>query len=127
MGNGLNLHPSISADVSERLYSNNDLKHILNTNYETRWDVVKDYLAFNTIRDIKRSYSEIKSIEVYSNNYTLLDNWEIRAVTKEVLDSEWCRKAIEQDEKVVWQYIYKEITISETLYLTRQEFQKKCH
>lgn len=106
-------------DVSDRLYSNIELKHILVTRYDSRWDIVREYFDFTAIRDMKRSYPEIKSIEIYSDNYSLIDNWEIRKITPEISSSDWYKKAQKKNGEVIWQYIYNDIAESNTLCLTR--------
>ncbi len=106
-------------DVSDRLYSNTELKHILVTRYDSRWDIVREYFDFTAIRDMKRSYPEIKSIEIYSDNYSLIDNWEIRKITPEISSSDWYKKAQKKNGEVIWQYIYNDIAESNTLCLTR--------
>ncbi len=106
-------------DVSDRLYSNTELKHILVTRYDSRWDIVREYFDFTAIRDMKRSYPEIKSIEIYSDNYSLIDNWEIRKISPEISSSDWYKKAQKKNGEVIWQYIYNDIAESNTLCLTR--------
>ena len=63
-------------EVSERIYFSTSTNNILSNDYRTRWDVVRDYLNFDEFAAYRRDYSEIRYIMVYTDNWTLLNNWE---------------------------------------------------
>lgn len=106
-------------DISDRIYFNSQSTDILSSFYRSRWEVVKAYLDFNEFNEYKRAYAEIKTIRIYSNNKTLLNNWEFIPSDTKTISMPWYKNALEKNGEIVWQFIWNELYKRNSLCLTR--------
>jgi len=107
------------SEVSDRIYNSGESTNIISTNYSSRWAVVKDYLSFGEFNEYRRSYNEIHTIRIYTDNRTLLNNWEFLPMEPEIPSQDWYKKALEKNGEIVWQYIWNELYNRNSLCLTR--------
>jgi two-component system, sensor histidine kinase YesM len=92
--------------VSNNLLYDLHLKNVVNTKYQTRYDVVKSYREFDSFQEYRKLYKdEISNIKFYMENETLLNNWEIIPADKMILNSKWYKAAIAGKGLVRWIYM----------------------
>ncbi|CAI6086974.1 sensor histidine kinase [Cohnella sp. JJ-181] len=95
----------VPIDLSNQALIDQKLRKIVNTRFESTFDVVNAYSEFTAFRDYKRLYREINSVRFYTRNDTLLDNWEFFAENAEVAARPWYAEALEAQGRIVWRYI----------------------
>ncbi|MCR8655854.1 cache domain-containing sensor histidine kinase [Paenibacillus endoradicis] len=76
-------------DISGILMSDANLSNVINTQYESTYEVVKAFQDYSDFREYLKLYNEISNIKFYSSNKTLLDNWEFMRLTDEITESSW--------------------------------------
>lgn len=92
--------------VSNNLLYDLHLKNVVNTKYQTRYEVVKSYREFDSFQEYRKLYKdEISNIKFYMENETLLNNWEIIPADKMILNSKWYKAAIAGKGLVRWIYM----------------------
>ncbi|WP_217595704.1 sensor histidine kinase [Cohnella sp. GbtcB17] len=95
----------VPIDLSNQALIDQKLRKIVNTRFESTYDVVTAYSEFTAFRDYKRLYREINSVRFYSRNDTLLNNWEFFAENEEVAGLPWYAEALKAQGRIVWRYI----------------------
>ncbi len=94
-------------EISDKLLVDNRLTNIVNTQYQTAFDVVQAFWNYTDFKDYLHLYSEIYSIRFYTTNDTILENWEFLKVTDEISQADWYRQAMEMDG-IHWMYVSDE-------------------
>lgn len=95
--------------VSNNLLFDQHLKNVVNTNYQTSYEIVKSYRNFTSFQEYRKLYkNEISNIRFYMENKTLLNNWEIIPLSKTVRNSEWYTAAVAVKGLVRWIYMEDE-------------------
>ncbi|KAB8129926.1 sensor histidine kinase [Gracilibacillus oryzae] len=95
--------------LSTNLSFDNRLKEIVNTEYETVFDVVSEYWQYNTFQDYLNTFNhEISNIRLFTNNQTLLNNWEIIPVNQTIANKDWYIQAMEGNGVSSWHFINDE-------------------
>ncbi len=111
---------NVSLDISYRLSNDARLKRLANRQYESVYDVVEAYREYPDISEYIRLYKEISNIRLYTDNKTLLNNWELINASEEIKSSEWYQKAIHNIGLVGWEYIEDERDHKKYLSLVRK-------
>lgn len=100
---------SVAIDMSNRLSVDSDLEDIATTRYARTSDIVDAYRDYTTFRTYLDFNPEISRIKLYTNNPTLLNNWEFFPLDRTVEDSDWYRSAIDHAGQIGWFY-YPSVT-----------------
>ena len=111
----------VSQDISYRLSNDTRLKKLAVRNYESTYDVVEAYRDYTDMREYLRLYSkEISNIRLYTDNTTLLNNWELINPLPAIKESQWYQLAQRYDSLVGWEYIEDERDHRKYLSLVRK-------
>lgn len=96
-------------DISNKLLTDKRLNRIVNTNYESTFDVVKAYWDYNDSRDYNYNYKEVYNVRFYTTNPTLLTNWEILQAGEETKQAFWYKEASDPaNDSILWYYVQDE-------------------
>lgn len=106
-------------DVSDRIYLDKQLQEIVTKRYKSTWEVVEAYSGYKEFDDLLRSYKEIKSIRFYADNETLLNNSQIINATPDIASQAWYVKTVENNGRLLWQYVEDKNSHENNLCLTR--------
>ncbi|MGN7358313.1 cache domain-containing sensor histidine kinase [Paenibacillus sp. SAF-054] len=109
----------VSLDISYRLSNDARLKKLANRQYESVYDVVEAYRDYPDMREYLRLYKEITNIRLYTDNATLLNNWELINASDEIKASDWYQDALKNEGMVSWRYIEDERDHKKYLSLVR--------
>ncbi len=94
-------------NISEDISFNQDIQEILTKEYAVQQDY-KEAAARNGVLDgYEEIHTEISSIEIYTDNPTLVSYKQFRQVDEEIADTYWYRKAIAQSG-IFWQEMSRE-------------------
>jgi two-component system sensor histidine kinase YesM len=94
-------------EISDKLLVDNNLTNVINTQYQTTFDVVQAFWNYTDFKDYMDFYNEIYSIRFYTTNQSILENWEFLKVTKEIEEADWYRRAMDVDG-IHWTYMEDE-------------------
>lgn len=108
--------------VSDWIYQDERLAQIIETQYQSVYDVVKTYENYNQFSDYLKYYPEIDYLRFYTNNSTLLSSLGIHPVTDEIESQDWYQDTIKKRGQIVWRIIDDPITGNKNLNLTRSVF-----
>ncbi|WP_338787093.1 sensor histidine kinase [Metabacillus sp. FJAT-53654] len=93
--------------ISNNILFDQRLKQIVNTKYESIYEVVSSYRDYNTFQSYRNLYNkEIVNIRFYMENSTLLNDWEIIPVDQQIQYSFWY--TIAKDGKGLTSWLYLE-------------------
>ncbi|MDQ0064110.1 sensor histidine kinase, partial [Paenibacillus harenae] len=93
-------------EISNNLLVDDRLSDLVNTRYETNFDLVDAYWEFRIFQDYLRNYKEIYNIRFYTANPMSLSNWEFLSVDESITNMDWYREALEQsDFSISWHYL----------------------
>ncbi len=98
----------VPMDISNRLLFDNRLKMVAGRRYQSVYEVVKAYYDYPDLRNYVNYNEEVASIRFYTNNPTLLNNWEFFPVTDDIRRSGWYHSAVRARGVVGWYYIEDE-------------------
>ncbi|HPX26840.1 MAG TPA: hypothetical protein PLG87_08540, partial [Treponemataceae bacterium] len=82
-------------ELSDRLYANETLLKIINTEYSDGMVVYEDYLNLNFLDDYVRSVKVVKDIRFYVDNETLLNNSYFNLTTPSMRSLDWYKRAVD--------------------------------
>ncbi|WP_051475764.1 sensor histidine kinase [Bacillus sp. J37] len=100
---------NVSLYVSNNLLFDEQLKNVVNTKYQSRYDVVESYRDFNSFKEYRKLYKEeVSNIRFYMKNETLLNSWEIIPIDEMITTSKWYKKAVSDKGLVRWVYMEDE-------------------
>ncbi|MCJ7840160.1 sensor histidine kinase [Lederbergia sp. NSJ-179] len=95
--------------LSNNLFFDQRLQQIVNTKFETTYDVFAAYREYNTLNNYRSTYSqEIQTIRFYMDNPTLLNNWQIIPATSQVMNTSWYKNAANGRRLARWVYMEDE-------------------
>lgn len=94
--------------VSNNLLLDKNLKELVNTEYESIYDVVAAYRDYNVFSDYRRIFEEVTNIRLYMENPTLLNNWEIIPPTPYVKNAIWYSTVKKGKGLAYWFYMEDE-------------------
>ncbi|MBD0384250.1 sensor histidine kinase [Paenibacillus sedimenti] len=109
----INKHASdilrIPIEISSKLMIDPRLERIVNTQYQSIYEVVSAYKEFQDFTDFVKLYKEVDNVRFYTTNPTLLNNWSFIQPTPEITDSFWYQEAMnKKTEKISWYFIEDE-------------------
>lgn len=92
--------------VSNQLLLDKDMERVATTTYsnDDPFQLVNAYREYTDFTDYVRSYSEIRSIQLYTDNPTLLNNLQFMDADSTVRATAWYEKAM-QARVINWMYI----------------------
>ncbi|WP_364141506.1 cache domain-containing sensor histidine kinase [Paenibacillus sp. LPE1-1-1.1] len=93
--------------ISDKLLVDSRLTNVVNTHYNSTFEVVKAFWEYRDFRDYITQYSEIHNIRFYTSNMSILDNWEFLKLTETTKELPWYQSAMEHDG-IHWAYIADE-------------------
>ncbi|OBZ16559.1 MULTISPECIES: sensor histidine kinase [Bacillales] len=94
-------------EISDKLLVDSRLTNVVNTQYDSTFEVVKAFWDYRDFRDYIHLYSEVYNIRFYTTNMTILDNWEFLKLTDPIAREPWYKSAIGEDG-IHWGYIRDE-------------------
>jgi len=92
----------VAGDLSFRLLFDERLARVVNTRYETVYDVVRTYREYFNFDEFLQFNPEIAGIRIYMDNPTLINNWEFIRPNAAVTQSVWYRAAVEAKGRIGW-------------------------
>jgi two-component system, sensor histidine kinase YesM len=98
----------VSQDIAYRLSNDARLKRLAIRQYVSTYDVVEAYRDYSDMREYLRLYKDISNIRLYTDNATLLNNWELINPSPEIKESQWYQRAQRYDSLVGWEYLEDE-------------------
>lgn len=98
----------VSQDIAYRLSNDARLKKLAIRQYVSTYDVVEAYRDYSDMREYLRLYKDISNIRLYTDNATLLNNWELINPSSVIKESQWYQRAQRYDSLVGWEYIEDE-------------------
>lgn len=110
----------VSIDIAYRMMNDLRLKRLLSRNYANTFEVVDAYRNYTEISGYVRLYRDISSIRVYTDNQTLLNNWEFINPSPEVEEAEWYQQIKEFGGLSRWVYLQDERDKQNYLSLVRR-------
>lgn len=99
---------NVADDLSYRLSYDERLRNLANRQYESVYDVFVAYREYPDLQQAIRMYKEISNIRFYSDNPTMLNNWEFLYPEDEIRSTEWYRRAEDDVGVIYWDYIEDE-------------------
>lgn len=99
---------NVADDLSYRLSYDERLRNLANRQYESVYDVFVAYREYPDLQQAIRMYKEISNIRFYSDNPTMLNNWEFLYPEDEIRSTEWYRRAEDDIGVIYWDYIEDE-------------------
>ncbi|HTG70680.1 MAG TPA: sensor histidine kinase [Candidatus Udaeobacter sp.] len=91
-------------EISDKLLVDSRLTNVVNTQYNSTFEVVKAFWDYRDFRNYIQLYSEVFNIRFYTTNMTILDNWEFLKVTDSIAETPWYQSAMSQ-VGIHWAYI----------------------
>ncbi|MBD3920264.1 sensor histidine kinase [Paenibacillus sp. PR3] len=102
-------------DVASSLMYDKKLYNIANTSFSSSADVFLAYNEYPIFQRIKEIHKEIRSIRLYVDNPTMLNNWEYMKADTATQSAYWYKEA--QDSQMAMWYYFDEETNPGTKYL----------
>lgn len=106
---------AVPIDVASTLMYDKKLYDIANTSFANSGDVFRAYNEYPIFQRIKEIHKEIRSIRLYVDNPTLLNNWEYMKADTVTQAAYWYKEA--QDSQMALWYYFDEETNPGTKYL----------
>lgn len=75
---------SVPISISNKLYLDDNLKDLVNTNYTTILQMVQAYSKYNDFEELPRLYNEISNVRFYHYNRTMINNTQFINVTAKI-------------------------------------------
>nr|WP_166240376.1 sensor histidine kinase [Paenibacillus turpanensis] len=93
-------------EISSNLMVDKRFGHLVNSDYEHDFDMVKAYWDYDVLKDYVKNYEEIFNIRFYTMNSRLLSNWEVLQPSDVVKQSGWYREAVANKLPMInWHFI----------------------
>lgn len=108
--------------VSDWIYQDERLAQIVDTKYQTIYNVVQTYANYTQFSDYLKYYPEIDYLRFYTDNPTLLSSVGFIPVTPAITSQSWYQDTLDKRGKIVWRMIDDPITGLNNLNLTRSVF-----
>ncbi|MCT1401952.1 sensor histidine kinase [Paenibacillus sp. p3-SID867] len=99
---------NVADDLSYRLSYDERLRNLASRQYESVYDVFVAYREYPDLQQAIRMYKEISNIRFYSENSTMLNNWEFLYPEEEIKRTEWYQRAEDDIGVIYWDYIMDE-------------------
>lgn len=96
-------------EISHNLQVDDRLSNLVNSHYETTFELVTAYWDFRYFRDYVQLYKEIYNIRFYTDPPMPISNWYFLNPDESVKNSEWYREALDNPgSSITWHYIADE-------------------
>lgn len=92
---------SVPISISNKLYLDDNLKDLVNTNYTTILQMVQAYSKYNDFDELPRLYNEISNVRFYHYNKTMINNTQFINVTAKIEGEEWFQTAM-NNPRIGW-------------------------
>lgn len=99
---------NVADDLSYRLSYDERLRNLASRQYESVYDVFVAYREYPDLQQAILMYKEISNIRFYSENSTMLNNWEFLYPADEIKRTEWYQRAEDDIGVIYWDYITDE-------------------
>lgn len=99
---------NVADDLSYRLSYDQRLKNVVNRRYESVYDVFVAYRGYPDLQQAVQMYKEIANIRFYSDNETMLNNWQFIHPSPEIEQADWYINARSRIGLIQWDYITDE-------------------
>lgn len=99
---------NVAVDLAYRLSYDERLKSVASREYTSIYDVVRAYQDYPDLRQAIEMYKEISNIRFYSENPTMLNNWEFIYPEPGIRKADWYVEAERQIGLMRWNYIEDE-------------------
>ncbi|PTM59514.1 sensor histidine kinase [Desmospora activa] len=118
----------VPSDISSHFLFDKRFATLVNTRYQSTYDVVHAYREYTSFDHYVRIYPEISGIRFYIANPTLMENGRIFQIDTHVENSFWYQSALEGRGKIGWYYLEDKTKNQSQLSLIRMvpfsEFQR---
>ncbi|MCR2804426.1 sensor histidine kinase [Paenibacillus soyae] len=99
----------MSIEISQNLQVDDRLSNLVNSRYETTFDLVKAYWDFRYFQDYVQHNKEIHNVRFYTDPPMPISNWDFLNADESVKNSEWYREALDHpSSSIAWRYIADE-------------------
>ncbi|RIX59692.1 sensor histidine kinase [Paenibacillus nanensis] len=96
-------------EISNNLQVDDRLSNLVNSRYETTFELVKAYWDFRYFQDYVQLYKEIHNVRFYTDPPMPISNWDFLNADESVKNSEWYREALDNPgSSIAWRYIADE-------------------
>ncbi|WP_438446101.1 sensor histidine kinase [Gorillibacterium sp. sgz5001074] len=93
-------------EISNNLLVDKRLTRVVNTDYESTFEQVKAFWDYTDFKEHVRAYQEIHNIRFYTNNPTMMNNWDFLHPDEAVQSSFWYKEAMElKKDNIGWYFI----------------------
>lgn len=93
-----------ATDVSNRIYINPKISYIAQHQYKDYMELLNSYNDEDIMGDYLKAYNELKSIRLYVENDTILNNSCFINANETIKKSQWYKDALESPGKIFWRY-----------------------
>lgn len=91
--------------VSDNVTLDHQLERIVNTTYQTTQEVFIAYDSYTKFAEYKETFKEISNIRLYTENTTMLNNWEFIPQSNVEVKPFWYHSAEQANGLIGWFYI----------------------
>lgn len=98
----------VPLDISYQLSNDSRMKSVASRRYGSYIEVIQTYRQYTDIRDYVRLYKEVKAIRLYTDNPTMLNNWEFMPPDAKTEQEEWYKTALSKKGLAGWGFIQDE-------------------
>ncbi|MDQ0061513.1 sensor histidine kinase, partial [Paenibacillus harenae] len=93
-------------EISNKMQVDDRLSNLVNSRYETKFDMVTAYWDFRYFRDYVQLYKEIHNIRFYTDPPMPMSNWDLLSADESVKNSDWYQEALDKSSSSIsWHYI----------------------
>lgn len=105
-------------NISDLIYINEDLKKMINQEYESNLEIYTAYREHPIFDDYLKYYSEVENIQFYMTKEMITDSHFVYA-DEEIRNKDWYKRAVEKNGYITWEFIEDNWTNEIFLTLTR--------
>lgn len=110
---------NLATKVSDMIYSDENLKEILSTDYKDTLSVVNAYNDYPILKQYLKYYNELSNITIYTDNNTLLSSSNILKATDDIKEKKWYKDSVKGNGQIYWEIRRDEFSNLEYLSLVR--------
>ncbi|WP_372661815.1 sensor histidine kinase [Cohnella sp.] len=93
-------------EISNKLQVDDRLSNLVNSRYETNFDLVTAFWDFRYFRDYVQLYKEIHNVRFYTAHSMRISNWDFLSADESVKNSDWYQEALDKSSSSIsWHYI----------------------
>ncbi len=104
--------------ISDLIYINEDLKKLLNQEYESNLEIYTAYQNHPIFDEYLKYYSEVENIRFYMTKEMITDSHFVHA-DEEIRNKDWYQRAVNKKGYITWEFIEDSWTHETYLTLTR--------